>query len=171
MILLHTDRLLFRTHETRDEAAFVEMHTDLEVRRYVGGRAWSVDEAVTRFRIHQLGKPRRTYGLWAMVLRADDTYIGMCGLRGRRSSAHLAYYIARRFWGMGLATESASALVDFGFGRLELARILANADKANGVSGHILEKLGFRAYRDETLASGRIIRHYALTSAGYRYRA
>lgn len=162
MILLHTDRLLFRTHEARDEAAFVEMHTDPEVRRYVGGRAWSVDEAITRFRTQHLGKPSRTYGLWATVLKAEDTYIGMCGLRGRRLSAHLAYYIARRYWGMGLATEAASAFINFGFGRLQLTRILADADKANSASGHILEKVGFQAYRDEIVASSRVIRHYEI---------
>jgi hypothetical protein len=37
MIFLETERLLFRTHEAKDEADFVDMHTDSEVRRY--GRA------------------------------------------------------------------------------------------------------------------------------------
>jgi hypothetical protein len=50
MIFLETNRLLFRTHEPQDEADFIRMHTDPEVRRYVGGSAWPVEKAVARFR-------------------------------------------------------------------------------------------------------------------------
>ena len=39
MIFLETARLLFRTHEPGDKADFIAMHTDPEVRRYVGGQA------------------------------------------------------------------------------------------------------------------------------------
>jgi [ribosomal protein S5]-alanine N-acetyltransferase len=163
MILLQTSRLLFRTHDERDESAFVEMHTDPEVRRYIGGRAWSGDEAITRFRTRFLGEPRQTYGLWAAVLKSEDVYIGMCGLSGPpHREAHLGYYIARPHWGLGLASEAARAFVDFGFGHLQLNRILADADKRNAASERILEKLGFRANRDEILESGRIIRHFVL---------
>jgi [ribosomal protein S5]-alanine N-acetyltransferase len=163
MILLQTSRLLLRTHDERDEPAFVEMHTDPEVRRYVGGRAWSIDEAITRFRARFLGEPRTAYGLWAAVLEAEDVYVGMCGLSGPpQRAAHLGYYIARPYWGLGLATEAARAFVDFGFGNLQLRRILADADEGNRASERILEKLGFRAIREEALASGRVICHFVL---------
>jgi RimJ/RimL family protein N-acetyltransferase len=162
MILPQTDRLLFRKHERRDEAAFVEMHTDPQVRRYAGDRAWSPDEAASRFRTQFLGKPTRTYGLWAAILRAEDVYVGMCGLRGTRVKAHLGCYIARPYWGVGLATEAARAFVDLGLHELRLKRIAASVDKGNGASERVLQKLGFEAYRDETLPSGRVIRYYQL---------
>ena len=53
MIFLETERLLFRTHEARDEADFVRMHTDREVRRYMGGlgmAGWPLEKALDRFR-------------------------------------------------------------------------------------------------------------------------
>jgi [ribosomal protein S5]-alanine N-acetyltransferase len=162
MVLLRTDRLFLRTHAPADEARFVQIHTDPEVRRYVGGRAWSVDEATTRFRAQYLGRPRATYGLWAAVLQAEDTYIGMCGLSGSAAAAHLGYYIARPYWRLGLASEAARALVDLGFTRLNLRRILADADQGNIASERILDKIGFRIRRVETLASGRVINHYEL---------
>lgn len=162
MVFLYTDRLILRTHEPVDETAFVQMQTDPEVRRYAGGRAWSVDEATTRFRTQYVGRPRETYGLWAAVLRTDETYIGMCGLSGTTKNVHLGYYIARPYWGLGFASEGARALVDLGFGRLNLSRILADADKGNIASERILEKLGFRIVHAETLASGRVINHYEL---------
>jgi RimJ/RimL family protein N-acetyltransferase len=125
------------------------MHTDSEVRRYAGGRAWSVDEAKGRFQEQYLGKPRDTYGLWA-------------ALSGSRSAARLGLYIARPYWRRRLATEAATALVEFGFHKLQLARILADTDKDNVASGRILAKLGFNVVRDETLRTGRVITHYEL---------
>lgn len=41
VIFFETTRLLFRSHEVRDEEEFIPMHTDPEVRRYVGGQAHS----------------------------------------------------------------------------------------------------------------------------------
>jgi hypothetical protein len=38
VIFFETTRLLFRSHEGRDEEEFIRMHTDPEVRRYVGGQ-------------------------------------------------------------------------------------------------------------------------------------
>jgi [ribosomal protein S5]-alanine N-acetyltransferase len=104
MIFRETERLLFRTHEPSDEADFVAMHTDPEVRRYVGRQAWPLEKAQRRFRNEYLGKPTETYGLWAAVLKEEQRYIGCCGLRRVEGgkSAHLGYYFARPYWRAGL---------------------------------------------------------------------
>ena len=161
-MILRTERLLFRAHETGDEAAFIAMHSDPDVRKYVGGAAWPVEKAATRFREQYLGKPEKTYGLWATVLVADGSYVGMCGLSGSSTDARLAYYIAKPHWGRGLATEAARAFVDFGFRTLELPRIRADADRGNVASERILRRLRFDHIDDEALPTGRVISHYAL---------
>src|SRR5579863_9585589 len=74
------------------------MHSDPDVRKYVGGAAWPVEKAATRFRERYLGKPKKTDGLWATVLVADGSYVGMCGLSGSSTDARLAYYIAKPHW-------------------------------------------------------------------------
>jgi hypothetical protein len=60
-----------------------------------------------------------------------------------RENPGLAYYIARPYWGRGLATEAACAFVDFGFAQLKLPRITATAEKGHRASERILESLGF----------------------------
>ncbi len=91
MILLQTKRLLFRSHSAEDEDDFVRMQMDPEVRRYVGGQGWPLEKARDRFRKQYLGRPTRTYGLWATVLKEEERYVGCCGLRpGPERSAHLA---------------------------------------------------------------------------------
>src|SRR5579885_2165099 len=72
LIILETKRLLFRTHIKEDRESFVAMHTDSEVRRYVGGQAWSQEKAIQRFRDQYLGNPTEIYGLWATVLKSEN---------------------------------------------------------------------------------------------------
>jgi RimJ/RimL family protein N-acetyltransferase len=72
MIFLETERLLFRSHESRDEPDFVDMHTDPEVRRYVGGEAWPLEKAQTRFRNDYVSKPTQAYGMWAAILKQEN---------------------------------------------------------------------------------------------------
>ena len=57
--------------------------------------------------------------------------------------ARLAYYLARPYWGRGLATEAGRAFVLRGFDELGLARIEAGMNAANLASVRVVEKLGF----------------------------
>jgi [ribosomal protein S5]-alanine N-acetyltransferase len=164
MELLRTNRLLFRTHEARDEEPFVAMHTDDDVRRFVGGRGWPEAKARERFRDYYLGEPTQTFGLWATVLIDEDRYIGACGISGppgRR--AHLGYYLARAFWGQGLATEAAQAFVAFAKEQLLLDALYADVETGNLASERILRKFGFESIGHTIVAdSGRDISHYRL---------
>lgn len=167
MIFLETSRLLFRSHQAQDREEFVRMHTDPEVRRYVGGQAWPLEKARDRFRRQYLGKPSRTYGLWAAVVKDEQKYVGCCGLRAvhGEKAAHLAYYFARPYWGRGLASEGSTAFIDIAFRRLRLRRLLADVDEGHAVSRHILEKFGFQVVaREEIGGSGRAILLYELAA-------
>jgi RimJ/RimL family protein N-acetyltransferase len=69
--------------------------------------------------------------------------VGACGLGRRTSGAvELGFWIARRDWGRGIATEACTALVDIartlGLPALEASHFLDNP-----ASGRVLEKLGF----------------------------
>jgi len=77
MTLLETERLLFRSHESQDQQDFVQMHTDSEVRRFVGEQGWPLEKALGRFRNEYLGCPKHTYGLWATILKSEEKYIAV----------------------------------------------------------------------------------------------
>ena len=171
---METQRLLFRTHEPQDEPDFISMHTDPEVRRYVGGRAWPLEKARTRFREEYLGWPKETYGLWATILKEEKKYIGCCGLRAgtTTSEAHLGYFLTRPYWRLGFACEASLAFIGVGFTRLRLVRLLADVEKGNDASEHILQRFGFKYIsREEIPASGRIINLYELTRSEWEKKA
>lgn len=71
--------------------------------------------------------------------------VGSCGLGRRPSGAvELGYWIARPFWGRGLATEAGIALIEIaralGLRQLEGSHFIDNP-----ASARVLEKLGFQS--------------------------
>ncbi|MDE2902576.1 MAG: GNAT family protein [Chloroflexota bacterium] len=56
--------------------------------------------------------------------------------------AELGYLLGRRWWGQGLATEAARAVVDWGFQRFNLYKVYARAHVDNSRSWRVMEKLG-----------------------------
>ena len=162
MIVLETERLLFRDHELDDLEPFCAMEADPEVRRWVGGAPRTREAAERKFREVYLPKVRDRLGMWATVLKEEGQYIGYCGVYPNFGEATLGYHLARPYWRRGLATEAARALVDFGFGELGLTRIVAAVEVGNDASKHILKKLGFVWVRRERNAA-RAFDHFATT--------
>ena len=74
---------------------------------------------------------------------AAPELVGSCGLGRRRSGAvELGYWIARPFWGRGLATEACTALIEIARA-LGLASLEGSHFLDNPASARVLEKLGF----------------------------
>ena len=151
MVRLETERLLFRDHEPGDLEAYCRMESDPLYRapQPVHPRA----ELERSFRETWLvPKP---LALRATVFTPNNQYIGRCGLYPFRNDsdvivageAVLAFYLAREYWGRGLATEAGRAFVDYGFTTLGLRRIHAGMNANNAASIRVIEKLGFTRVR------------------------
>lgn len=156
MTILETERLLFREHTPEDLDPFCALETDPQVRRFVGGRPRTREEAEQRFRDRFLRPAPDRLGLWATVFKPDGRYIGYCGVYPHFGEAgpipgegSLAFTLAPACWGRGLATEAARVFVDFGFRELRLRRIVASVEVGNGASIRVIEKLGFKLWRLE----------------------
>lgn len=68
---------------------------------------------------------------------------GACGLGRRPSGAvEMGYWVARAFWGRGIATEACAALLAIARA-LDLGQIEGSHFLDNPASGRVLEKLGF----------------------------
>ncbi len=57
-------------------------------------------------------------------------------------TAELGYLLGRRWWGRGLATEAARAVVDWGFQSFKLHKVYARAHVDNKPSWRVMERLG-----------------------------
>ena len=59
----------------------------------------------------------------------------------------LLYGLGRAYWGQGLATEIATAIVAYGVERLHMREIRASTDPPNEASVRLLERLRFTLER------------------------
>lgn len=157
MIVLESERLLFRDHEPADLEPYCEMEADPEVRRYVGGAPRPRDAAERKFQagLHRVAADR--LAMWATVYKPEGRYIGRCGVyphfgpadRMIAGEGTLGFYLARAYWGRGLATEAGRAFVNFAFHELALSRIVTAVQIGNDASVRVLQKLGFTLERTE----------------------
>jgi RimJ/RimL family protein N-acetyltransferase len=78
------------------------------------------------------------------VVAKDDELRGAVHLRltPNHRRGELGYWIGQPYWGQGFATEAASAVLGFGFDRLQLNRIEAHHLLRNPASGRVMEKAG-----------------------------
>ncbi len=71
----------------------------------------------------------------------------MAGLRWiakDRRTARLGYWVGRRFWGHGVASEAAGRMVRWALANLTLDRIEADVATDNPASAAVLRRIGFR---------------------------
>lgn len=104
MIVLETERLLLRDPEVQDLEGFCAMEADFEVRRFVGGYPRTRQEAAARFR-RGLRAKKSDLPFCTMIYKPERCSIGRCGLHPvPGGDVALGFYIARAYWGQGLAT-------------------------------------------------------------------
>jgi len=96
----------------------------------------------------EAGFRERGYGLWAIELPGEADLIGFVGLIAVDPAmpffpaVEIGWRLARPFWRRGLAAEGARAAIDFGFGSLGLAEIVAYTYQGNARSRALMERLG-----------------------------
>jgi [ribosomal protein S5]-alanine N-acetyltransferase len=92
------------------------------------------------------GFERRQILNWVIADRADDGVIGSCTLydiQVPHLRGAIGYALRADRCGQGLATESVSLALRWGFGRLGLNRIEADTHPENAASQRLLERMGF----------------------------
>ena len=142
-----THRLILRDYQLTDFEGIHAYAADPEVVRFMtwGPNTPEDTRAFIQLAISQQGvKPRANYHFVA-ALKTKGQIIGGCGIHIEQSenrAAYIGYGFNRHFWGQGFATESAQALLKFGFEQLNLHRTWATCDPQNFASARVLEKIG-----------------------------
>lgn len=146
--VLETERMILREILPSDGPGIFAIRGDFEVTKYNGGMNYTrLDQAEALIAsIRDAYRDKRSVR-WGMTLKGgDDTVIGMCGYNywvRTDFRASVGYDLARAYWGRGLMTEALRAVLAFGFERMALRRIEADASSPNVASIRVLEKVGF----------------------------
>lgn len=157
MIILETSRLLLRHLVMDDLDELYAIYRDPEITKYIPDAPRSREEAQEELEWHMHGHPKYPeLGLWATIHKETGKFIGRCGLLPWKidglQEVEVAYTIARAYWGQGLGGEAAQAILQYGFEKLNLSRLICLIDEENIASQKVAEKIGMRfekASRDE----------------------
>ena len=81
----------------------------------------------------------------AVIEKATGEFLGWGGLQYMESGpeVELGYYLARKAWGKGYATELSRPFTKLAFTQLELDRVVAVVRPGNDASKNVLAKAGF----------------------------
>jgi len=160
---LTTERLCLRPPVAADAEAIFRLVNDWAVVRMLSRLPFPypkpvADEWIVRAAEELAGG--RAYHL-AITGQEDgrELLIGCVGLRldAQRRIGHLGYWVGRKFWGHGVATEAAGRLARWALANLDLDRIEAQVAADNTASAAVLRRIGFQAAglgREPFLARG-----------------
>jgi len=121
---------------------------DREVSRWtVIPHPYSMKEAVKFIRKSSYRTKKKTGFSLGIVLEETNKVAGGISLHAvdwKNNRAELSYWLGKKYWGRGIATEAILLMLKFGFEKLKLHRIYAEVAEKNIASQKVLEKCGFR---------------------------
>ena len=168
MSLLTTERLIIRPFVDEDvDELYRLVYADHRVRDWWSGYRETLEQFRQRFKAAKVWHAEDGFGFRALELKADPALIGLMGLQkyepgedtnfivfanGTRGvgktpafiEVELTYALGRFYWNQGYAIEAGRAIVDEGFGKLGVARIINAVDPRNHNSINLMKRLGFR---------------------------
>ena len=156
---LHTERLLLTPFALTDLDLALEMWTDPEVAKYVGG---VMTEAEIRQQMSDVTKRGGNggIGIWCIADRRTGEKLGDSFLlplpideedtdfslvvMGQMPDAEIeiGFFFKPSAWGQGYATEVCERLLQFAFQEASLNEVVSSVDEDNVASKKVLEKCG-----------------------------
>jgi ribosomal-protein-alanine N-acetyltransferase len=151
--IIETERLELRPLTMDDLDALALIYRDPEVRKYFPEGTLTYEQTREELEwIIDVYYGQHGFGLWATTHKETNEFIGRCGLLpwtiDGRSEVEVAYLLARPYWGRGLGTEAARAILAYGFEQLRLSRLISLIDPANEASINVAVKIGMHLEKE-----------------------
>ena len=147
--VLETERLVLRRLTVDDLDDLFSLYHGPDVRKYYSEGIPSYEE--TRQELEWMINhcyAKYGFGMWATIEKKTGKFMGRCGLTPMdiegREEIEVGYMLAREYWGRGLATEAARAILHYGFEQVGLVRLICVINPGNQASGRVAEKIGMR---------------------------
>ena len=176
MKTIETERLILREWEIGDVDDLYDYAKNPNVGPHGG---WKPHESKTESLEIMQNLFLSKYDCWALVYKENGKVIGSIGYeadvrRPEINCRELGYAMGEDYWGKGIMTEAAMAVIQFGFEEMKLDMISIYRNPLNARSGRVIGKCGFtyegtlrKAYKiyDGTI---RDVACYSMTKEEYR---
>lgn len=145
---MKTARLRLRQLLPEDAARIFEMHSDVENRKYIDKAPPKTQAESEAFIYHiNAGIDRREWVYWALVGEENDLMGTICLWNFSETEhyrmAELGFELLPGRQGQGLMQEALTAVLEFGFGTLQLREIEAWTKVQNAGATRLLARNGF----------------------------
>jgi len=143
-----TERLILQEISKKDAVIIHRLHSIPEVDEFnTLGIPKNLEEtkAIILPDIKDQKKLTRSQFCWKILIAESQIFIGLAGLflsNDRFKRGEFYYKFFPEYWGNGYATETAKAIIKFGFNEFHLHRMEAGVATQNAASIHVLEKAG-----------------------------
>lgn len=167
MVKLETERLIIRDYEETDLDEVHVLFTDEEVMFYMPDIKTNdlFESKKTLFQsIMESRIPNRKKYYFAIIMKDTGKYIGEIGFSvilqcDEGKVVNLGYFIFKDFWGCGIVTEAAKAVINYAFNETDVIKIETGCLKENAGSEKVMIKLGMiieADYLKHTLFNGKL---------------
>lgn len=147
---LQTDRLTLRPLRAEDAAELHRLINDWEVSRNLAEVPFPYPRELADDWIASARAQLEEGSAYHLAVTGHESgremLVGGVGLRVDRQAraARLGYWVGRRFWGHGVATEAAGRLARWALANLEIDEVCASVAEENAPSIAVLRRIGFR---------------------------
>ncbi|MBA6231872.1 MULTISPECIES: GNAT family N-acetyltransferase [unclassified Colwellia] len=155
MSIVETERLHICEVTDKDSVALRLVLSDPEIMKYsiVGVHS---DEEITKYIANcKQQYDTKGYGQWAIFSKADNSFVGICGLNSHSVEGeellHLSYRLSLSQQGKGFASEATSAVVNFCKEKLKRKNISALIDPNNVPSINVATRAGFSFFKSSSI--------------------
>lgn len=151
-IIAATERLIIREILPSDVEGMYALDSDPEVHRYLGNKPVTQKEQIVDV-IKMIRQQYLDFGIgrWAVIDKKTNDFMGWTGLKfvtettnGHQYYYDLGYRLIRKYWGQGIATETALISLEYAFNILGVHEVFAAAHMENIASNSVLKKVGLR---------------------------
>lgn len=151
MVLISTQRLILRTWKSEGLEPYAEMNADPVVREFFPS-VLTREQSEAELRHIRERYERDGFCLFAAELIAGGALAGFVGMQRmsfeipgvEQPAVEIGWRLRKEYWGKGLATEGARAVVRYAFEMAGLRRLVAITVPTNVRSRRVMEKIGMR---------------------------
>jgi RimJ/RimL family protein N-acetyltransferase len=158
-MFVRTDRLLLRPGWIEDAPELARAIGDEAIARNTARVPWPYTLAHAEWYLSREQVPHAANCLVFARTSGKPRLVGNVAVSPDGDGHELGYWFARAYWGLGYATEAASALLRAARESLRIDRIGSGHFVDNPASGRVLRKLGLRP-------TGEVVRRHSVARGG-----
>ncbi len=152
--IIETERLILRQWRNSDLQAMAQINQDPVVMEHFAALR-TLEETKAFINGSQTLFKEVGYCFYAAELKDTQELIGFVGIAPVYEmpctpAVEIGWRLGAKFWGRGLATEGASAVIDYAFNTLQLNELVSFTATTNKRSERVMQRLGFtRSAQDD----------------------